>query len=435
MWRTIAGARKEVCLALSATNGTELWATPVDDASYPNGGVGFDDGPRSTPAVDGDAVFVLSSYLKLYRLNASTGETNWQRDLRSLYGSTVIPYQNAASPVAENGLIYLNANCGVSTLMALHTDGSLAWRSQNEAMTHSTPVLASINGVRQVIFASQSGLVSVDPLAGDLLWKFPYPFTYITSLGVSPVVFEDMVFVCGAHAYGMGSVVMQASLSNSVWTTRKLWSTNNPASHWMTPVCHQGFLYGQFGIQSFDSPSAQLKCIEMRTGIQKWSANGFGRGSTIAVDNHLLSLTEVGQLVLIEPNTNAYTPVASFLAIPNYNQFSNRCWNTPAVADGKVYLRSTSSAACYDFSVPDLKIDPPQLFGPGQLDLTVRTVTGTPVSSNRLSAMEVRASGDVAQGVTTWTKLTNGLLLTNGVVRIPGVESETPRFFIISEPK
>jgi outer membrane protein assembly factor BamB len=435
MWRTIAGARKEVCLALNTTNGTELWATPVDDASYPNGGVGFDDGPRSTPAVDGDAVFVLSSYLKLYRLNASTGETNWQRDLRSLYGSTVIPYQNAASPLVENGLIYLNANCGVSTLMALHTDGSLAWRSQNEAMTHSTPVLASINGVRQVIFASQSGLVSVDPLAGDLLWKFPYPFTYITSLGVSPVVFEDMVFVCGAHAYGMGSVVMQASLSNSVWTTRKLWSTNNPASHWMTPVCHQGFLYGQFGIQSFDSPSAQLKCIEMRTGIQKWSANGFGRGSTIAVDNHLLSLTEVGQLVLIEPNTNAYTPVASFLAIPNYNQFSNRCWNTPAVADGKVYLRSTSSAACYDFSVPDLKIDPPQLFGPGQLDLTVRTVTGTPVSSNRLSAMEVRASGDVAQGVTTWTKLTNGLLLTNGVVRIPGVESETPRFFIISEPK
>jgi len=199
--------------------------------------------------------------------------------LRILYGSSVIAWQNAASPVLENGLIYLNANCGVSTLMALDTrDGSVVWRSQNEAMTHSTPVLATINGLRQAIFATQSGLVSVDASTGNLLWKFPYPFTYSTSIDVSPVVYEDMVFVCGAHSYGMGSVAIQATLTNNLWTTRKLWSTNNPASHWMTPVCYQGFLYGQFGIQSFDSPSAQLKCIEMSTGVEKWSTGGFGRG-------------------------------------------------------------------------------------------------------------------------------------------------------------
>ena len=60
----------------------------------------------------------------------------------------------------------------------------------------------------------------------------------------------------------------------------------------MTPVCYQGFLYGQFGIQSFDSPSAQLKCIEMRTGTVKWSVTGFGRGATILVDDHILSVTE-----------------------------------------------------------------------------------------------------------------------------------------------
>ena len=436
--RTIDGAAREVCLALSVINGAELWATDVDEGYYPNGGVGTDDGPRTTPSVEGGSVFVLSSYLKLYRLNATNGAVIWQKDLTNLFGGTVIAWQNAASPLLDNDLIFVNANCGTSTLMALRTvDGSLVWRSQNEAMTHSTPVVATIQGVRQVIFATQSGLVSLDPLSGNLLWRFHYPFFYNTTLGVSPVVYQDMVFVCGAHVYNMGSVVMRASLTNGTWTTKQLWWTNNPASHWMTPVCHQGFLYGQFGIQTYDSVRAQLKCIDMQSGAEKWSTNGFGRGATILVDEHLLTITENGQLVLIQPNTNAYTEVARFLAIPNYDDFTNKCWNTPAVCDGRVYVRSTACGACFDFSVPDLKLDPPQPLAAGELRLTVRTANGAPVDSNRLAGMEVRATTDIVQALTQWTQLTNRLVLTGGVVRIDSVNSGTqPRkFFIVSEPK
>src|SRR5580765_6645147 len=130
--RPVAGLSKEVCIGLNATNGTELWATTLDDASYPDGGVGFDDGPRTTPAVDDGSVFVLTSYLKLYRLNATNGAIIWQRDLRTLYGGVTIGWQNAASPVLEGGLIFLNANCATSNLMALRIgDASVAWRSQN----------------------------------------------------------------------------------------------------------------------------------------------------------------------------------------------------------------------------------------------------------------------------------------------------------------
>ena len=422
--RAIGGASKEVCVALSITNGAEMWAATVDDANYPNGGVGFDDGPRTTPAVDGGSVLVLSSYLKLYRLNATNGAVIWQQDLRTVYGGDVISFQNAASPVVEGGLIFLNANCANSNLMALRvSDGSPAWRSQNAPMTHSTPVLATILGVRQVIFATQIGLVSLDAATGNLLWKFPYPFIYSTSLGASPVVWEDMVFVCGARAYSMGSVVMQASLTNNTWTTRQLWWTNNPSAHWMTPVCSQGFLYGQFGVLQFDSPTAQLKCIDMRTGAVKWSADGFGRSGTLLVDNHLLSTTEKGQLVLSQPNTNAYAELGRFLAIPSYSDPTNKCWNVPAVADGRVYVRSTAYVAAFDFSVPDLKLDLPRLVAADKLELTIRTVTGAPVDSNRLSGMEVRTTGNLAPGFTQWNPLTNRLVLTNGVVRIGDVDS------------
>src|SRR6185436_7777447 len=104
-------------------------------------------------------------------------------NLLTAYGGTVIGYQNCASPLVEDGLLFINTCAPSANLMALRTsDGSLVWRSQNEAMTHSTPVLATIQGVRQVIFATQTGLVSLDPATGSRLWKFTYPFSYTVSI-------------------------------------------------------------------------------------------------------------------------------------------------------------------------------------------------------------------------------------------------------------
>ena len=435
--RLVGGADLEVCLALNATNGVELWATPVDVASYPNGGVGSDDGPRTTPSVEAGSVYVLTSYLKLLRLDAASGAMIWSNDLRVAYGGNVIPWQNAASPLVDNGLIYVNANCGTGTLLALRaSDGRQVWRSQDEAQTHSTPVLATIRGVRQLIFATQSGLVSLDPLTGARLWWFAYPFSYGTSLAVSPVVDRNVVFVCGAHIYEMGSVALRVSLTNEAWTTTQLWSTNNPASHWMTPVCHDGFLYGQFGIQSFDSVNAQLKCIELRTGTPMWSTNGFGRGGTLRVDNHLLTLTERGDLVLFRPEPNAYTEVARLQAIINYSANANRCWNVPAVCDGRVYLRSTAQAACFDLALPDLRLDPPQPLDANRLQLTVRTTNGTPLNPVRLTGLAVQTTTNLSLAVTQWITLTNTLRLTNGAVQVENVEAgrEARRYFIVSEP-
>ena len=433
MRRLTNGVEKELCVALNATNGAMLWATAVDNADYPHGGVGYDDGPRTTPVADGDSVFVLTSYMKLYRLNVTNGAVIWEVDLVDVYGANVIPWQNAASPVIENGLIYVNASCPTSSIIAFRTgDGSVAWRSQDDAMTHATPTLATIQGVRQVIFATQNGLVSVDPLTGDLLWQSGYPFSYGTSLAVSPVVNGDMIFTSGV--YTMASVVVRATLSNGVWSATRLWSNHNGDSHWMTPVARDGFLYGPCGDGRFDS---QLKCIDMRTGALKWSAPNYGRGATLLVDDHLVSITESGVLILARPVTNAYTELARFTAIPGYHDFTNKCWNAPAMADGRLYVRSTSFVACFDLSIPGLKMDVPQVAGPNGLNLSIRTVNGAPVDSNRLASLEVRATTAPTLALTQWNKLTNNLVLTGGVVRVQNIGADTnaQRYFIVSEPK
>jgi hypothetical protein len=204
----------------------------------------------------------------------------------------------------------------------------------------------------------------------------------------------------------------------------------------MTPVCYQGFLYGQFGSQQFDSVNAQLKCVDMRTGTERWSVDGFGRGGTVLVDQHIVSLTERGQLVLVKADPSAYTELGRFTAIPAWHPNTNKCWNVPAVAAGRFYLRSTSYAACFDLGLPDLKLDPPQRITSEQFRLTIRTVNGTPLSALRLAGLEVQASAELPPAVPTWMTLTNRPEFADGVLRVDVDRTDGPRrFFRVSEPR
>lgn len=297
-------------------------------------------------------------------------------------------------------------------------------------MTHSTPILATMNGMRQLIFATQSGLVSLNPETGALLWKFPYPFSYSTSIGASPAVWQDLIFL--SAEYNMGAFAVQIVQNNATQVPVQLWAAYWVLDHWATPVCHQGAVFGQF---IPDDSAAELRCIDLLSGEQRWAVPDFGRGSTMLIGTNLLVITERGELVLAEANTNAYVELARFTAIPGYDQLRNKCWNALALSDGQLYVRSTAYAARFDLSVPDLQLDPPKLAA-GKLSLTIRTATGTPMDSNRLTGMEVRASTNAGLTPDLWTKLTNSLTLTDGVVSVTNVDAPAPRrFFIVSEPK
>lgn len=449
--RFLGGTNRETCVALNATTGAELWARDFEDCYYPlDTGVGSNNGPRTTPVIDGDSVFILTSHLKLYRLNATNGATIWQKDLLNLYGGTIVQNENAASPLIENGLIFVSTAANTSSLMAFSTtNGSLVWRAQNEFMTHATPVVTIIHGVRQVIFATRAGLVSVNPLTGALLWKFNYPFTVQANseLIVSPVVYQDIVFIAGSRSQLFGSLARRVTLTNNVWSTTLLWAQTTTAmqvaSYWMTPVVMDGFLYGQFGNSATgtggENDTGTFKCVDLQTGAIKWSTNDFGRGGTLLANNNLLILTEKGALVLARPNTNAYTELARFQAIPNYDTataHTNVCWNTPAVADGKIYVRSSQFGAMYDLSLPGLKLDSPIRQPANKFQLTIRTSDGSAVNASRLPAMEVRVGTNLVLSPEAWPKLTNTLILTNGVVVVTNVDGSPPqRYFIVAEPK
>ena len=189
----------------------------------------------------------------------------------------------------------------------------------------------------------------------------------------------------------------------------------------MSPVCYQGAIYTLAGENS-TFLTAPLNCIELSTGNLKWTTNNFGMGGLILVNTNLLVLTEKGQLVLVRPNPSAYTELARYQAFRFSASTPGKCWNNPAFSNGRIYARSTTGGMAVDVSVqtpPLLKLLAPQFLTSTQLQLVVAAADGSPIASNRLPKIEVRATNALGSSPSTWPRLTNQLVLaTNGVVRL-----------------
>ncbi|MBI2947550.1 MAG: PQQ-like beta-propeller repeat protein [Verrucomicrobia bacterium] len=434
--RRAGEAEQEFCVALDAATGRELWATPLDVADYPNGGVGADDGPRSTPSVDGDRVYVLTSYLRLACLEAATGRMVWDKNLVQEFGSFVIPWQNAASPLVEGDLVLVNGNGRQNEhLLAFRKpDGTLAWKGQSDGMTQATPAAATINGVRQVVFFAQSGLVAVAPETGSVLWRHALRYNG-TSVAASPVVAGDRVYASRAYpssfsAARAGAVTVRVTPSGSSFSATPAWSkVNQLMNHWATPVHYNGHLYGMFG-----QDNLQLKCVELATGNEKWSVGGFGYGSVLVADGKILATSANGWLVLVDPNPNAYTELGRYRAL------DGKTWNVPAVSNGRIYFRSTTEAACIDVAgqaplISRLKLKPALSGQNGVFRMSIANEDGSPLDAGQVAKIDVLATESLGTSAKSWSKLAISPILENGQLRFeaPMEPAQPRRFFKVQE--
>jgi outer membrane protein assembly factor BamB len=287
-------------------------------------------------------VYVYSGSLGLYCLDAKTGKQVWKIDMIREHGGKALSWSNAMSPVIDGDLLYVAAGgSGESFLGIDKSTGKVVWKSGSEKLSYATPVVADILGQRQVIFLVQSGLVSVMPDSGKELWRFK--FDYKTATGASPIVCGDIV--CCSAGYGVGGGGCKITKTGSEWKATQIWRSvgnKDVASHWSTPVYKDGYLYGLFSYRGFgDGP---MKCIDVATGKVMWEHAGFGAGQVILAHDKVIALADDGEVVIVDPKPDAYKEVAREQAI------EGKCWSTPALSDGKLYVRSTKEGACFDLS-------------------------------------------------------------------------------------
>ncbi|MBU6399134.1 MAG: PQQ-binding-like beta-propeller repeat protein [Verrucomicrobia bacterium] len=345
--RSVEGADREVCVALDAQTGQERWAVPLGIAKYEKGGDtgtpanNGGDGPRSTPSIDGGRVYATTAQLGLYCLDAASGRQIWSRDLVRQNGGQNIGWENAASPLIDGDLLFVMGGGAGQALLGIDKhDGHVVWKGEDDPITHATPVVVTLLGVRQVIFFTQKGLVGVERATGQVLWRYRFP--YSVSSAASPVVGGDIVYCsCG---YGVGAGAARISRIGNQFTATGLWRL--PAktlnSHWSTPVYKDGCLYGLFGFKKFGT--CPFQCVELATGRIVWSKDGFGPGGCVRVGDQVLVLGDAGELVLTQATPRGYTELARTKAL------TGKCWSTPAISNGHLYIRSTKEGVCLDIS-------------------------------------------------------------------------------------
>ncbi len=342
----IGDEERETVIAIDRTTGEHVWNTVLGKPHVDGGGErgtpdnSGGDGPRATAVIDGERVFIYGSHFELFCLNSKTGDLIWKRDILNEFSGNLIKWQNAMSPLVTGDRVLVSGGGSGQAFLAFNKeDGSLLWKTGEGIVSHVTPVLANIGGVEQALFMIRSGLVSLDPRTGEEFWN--YPFAVGTSMAASPVVWNNLVHVTAG--YGIGGACIEITKSRDSWKANELWrlrGNTRAASIWSTPVAHEGYLYGFYSHKEYGT--GPFKCLDMRTGETMWQEEGFGLGQLIMADEKLFALTDFGRLHVINPSPKRYTEIAKADIV------DGKCWATPAISHGQLFIRSTTSGTCYD---------------------------------------------------------------------------------------
>lgn len=348
---------------VSAVSGEELWrceyATDYSDL------LGYNNGPRATPVVDGERVYTMGAEGVLQCVRADDGKTLWRIDTSKDFnvvqnffgvGSTPLVWRDLVianiggsppnSPTdvyAANGFVESNGSGVVA--FDKHT-GQVRWKTGDDLASYASPIAAQHEGQDIVYVFARSGLLAIDPVRGAVRAHFPWRSRRLESVNASsPVAIGSEVFISETYEVGSALVRFTGTDFEEIWTDRNRRRNRAMALHWNTPIAHDGYLYGSSG---YHSPEAELRCVEWHTGKVMWSEPGMGRSSLTFVDGMLVCLSEDGTLRIVRATPDRYDERAEWeLSASDGTPLLNYpAWSAPALAQGRLYVQGANRLVC-----------------------------------------------------------------------------------------
>lgn len=314
---------QDVVRAMDLATGKPLWQRMYPDMQKPN--YGFS---RSTPSVADGRIYTTSMAGKVHCLDAETGEVVWMVDMVKDLGGKMPNWGYASSPVVDGERLIVSPG-GDALLTALdRATGKPIWKSGSDLAGYSTPVIATIHGVKQYLLFSGTSINAFSAEDGKQLWSFPWKTAYDVNAS-QPIVIGDSVFI--SSGYNVGCALLDISAEQK---PTERWRNKAIQQHFTSAILLDGMLY------STTDPGA-LVCLDPKTGQDRWRQKGFEKGGIVAIGDVLLALDGGnGDLVMVKLAPEKYEELGRIKPL------GEQSWTAPVAADGKVLVRNKAALAC-----------------------------------------------------------------------------------------
>jgi hypothetical protein len=327
----------EIVRALDRASGKELWQARWKGAvTVPSYAAGNGEWIRSTPAFDGQSLFVAGMRDVLVCLDAASGKERWRVDLVARYQTPVPPFGFVCSPLVDGDFLY--AQAAAAFVKVEKKTGKVLWRvlpykSTANGTAVSSPILASLAGIRQVIVQQPKLLAGVDPQTGDVLWTVAVP-AFRTGNILTPTVYKDCILT---SAFGGRTMLVQISKRDGKLEAKTLWSINEQG-YMSSPVIIEGHAYMHLRNQRF-------VCVDLESGKVTWATSKrFGRyWSMIAQKDRILALDQEGVLRLIRANPKKWE------LLDSCKISEEETWAHVAIAGRQLFIRELNGLSAYQW--------------------------------------------------------------------------------------
>jgi outer membrane protein assembly factor BamB len=296
---------------------------------------GYGDGPRGTPTVDGDKLYVEGGSGDLTCLETKTGQTIWHRNLARDLAGGVPGWGYSESPLIVGDRLFVTPGGAQGTVACLNKlTGEVIWRSGNKEGAHySSPVLAELAGRRQIVQFARNSVFGVDFETGQLLWNYGAANNGTANV-CTPIAEASHVFA--SSGYGTGGGLVKISSTGDGQKADEVYFEKRMANHHGGIIKVGDYLYG-FG-------NGGLMCLHYLSGKVAWTARSVGKGSLTCADGMLYLLGEGHQVALAEANPQEYKERGRF-RIENLGRSS---WAHPVVCNSRLYIRNLGRLTAYD---------------------------------------------------------------------------------------
>ena len=321
----------EYVIALDRASGKKVWEVQNGQRFQNDRG----DGPRSTPTVDGDRLYVLGGSGDLTCLENATGKKIWSLNIVQKFGG-VNPYWGySESPLVVGDRILVNTGGRRAGIVAVaKADGSTLWQQHSDGAAYSSPMLMRTGSLNQVIFFTEDRAMAVDPRDGRLLWSYDKANNGTANVA-TPVVRGTRVFF--SSDYGTGGALLDVRAAGNLATANEIYFTRDMRNHHASSVLVGDHLYG--------FSSSILTALKFDTGEIVWRDRSVGKGSLIFADNRLYLYSEDGVIGLAEASPAAYREHGRFSLA---QQSGLPTWSHPIISGGLLIIRDQDSVYAYD---------------------------------------------------------------------------------------